>query len=90
LAIDKIKEEIAEAELFDVTISALYIATTTDYDSTLQRQVRALSDKRVVLGKLALFVLFWDDIASALLLNPAVASSCDPCKCRQQKALARS
>jgi len=72
LTLQVVNKEIAAAETFGSRLTTLYIATTSDYDSKLQREVRLLSDKRVAKDKFAVSLIFWDDVVSALLLNPAV------------------
>lgn len=72
LSLKLVEEEIANAENFQPTLSALYIATTNDYDSKLQQEVRLLSDKRVANGDFAVSMLFWDDITAGLTINPDV------------------
>jgi hypothetical protein len=72
LTMKTVTEEITNAENFKPRLSALFIATTTDHDAKLQEQVREISDKRVAEGKFAVALLFWDEIVSSLLLNPAV------------------
>jgi hypothetical protein len=72
LTLETVTAEIANAEEFKPKLSALFVATTAEHDAKLQEQVRALSDKRVAKGKFAVALLFWDEIVSSLLLNPAV------------------
>ena len=72
LVLKDVTDEVAEAEKFKGKFSALFIATTTDHDSTLQAKVRQLSDQRVALGKFAVSIMFWDEIISSLALNPIV------------------
>ncbi|WP_457937130.1 hypothetical protein [Mesorhizobium sp. 10J20-29] len=64
--------EIAAAETFEGHLSTLYIATTSDYDSVLQKDVRLLSDIRVAEGKFAVSLIFWEEVINGLILNPAV------------------
>jgi hypothetical protein len=64
--------EIVAAESFKGGLTTLYIATTADYDSSLQKDVRLLSDKRVAAGKFAVSLIFWEDVINGLVLNPAV------------------
>lgn len=70
-----VTDEIANAENFKPRLSAVFIATTTDHDVKLQEQVRVISDKRVAEEKFAVALLFWDEIVSSLLLNPAVVKA---------------
>ena len=72
LKLKDVTAEIANAEKFNGQLSALFVATTADHDAKLQEQVRQISDKRVAEGKFAVALLFWDEIVSSLLLNPAV------------------
>jgi hypothetical protein len=72
LTLESVTDEVANAEDFKPELSALFVATTADHDAKLQEQVRALSDKRLAKGKFAVALLFWDEIVSSLLLNPAV------------------
>lgn len=74
-SIKLIQSEIASAETFTPKLSTLYIATTADYDSQLQSSVRELSDERVAKGQFAVAMLFWGDIVSGLILNPAILSA---------------
>lgn len=67
-----VTSEIGKAEKFKGRLTALFLATTGDHDATLQQEVRQLSETRVAVGKFAVALLFWDDIVSGLLLNPAV------------------
>lgn len=67
-----ITTEISNAETFKGHLSALYIATTADYDSELQKRIRLLSDKRVAAGKFAVSLIFWEEIVNGLTLNPEV------------------
>jgi hypothetical protein len=70
--LDTVRAEIAAAETFEGLLSTIYIATTADYDSVLQKDVRLLSDKRVADNKFAVSVIFWEDIVNGLVLNPEV------------------
>lgn len=72
LTLKTVIAEVANADDFKPKLSALFVATTAEHDSKLQEQVRALSDKRVAKGQFAVALLFWDEIVSSLLLNPAV------------------
>ena len=72
LTLKVVTDEIDNAERFSGKLTTLYIATTAEHDATLQQQVRTLSDKRVAQGKFAVTTLFWDEIVSGLILNPAV------------------
>jgi len=72
LSLKTVQTELTAAEGFKGRLTTLYVATTADNDSKLQREVRLLSDKRVAAGKFAVSLLFWDDIVASLLLNPAV------------------
>jgi hypothetical protein len=67
--------EIAAADTFGSPLTTLYIATTADHDAKLQQEVRQISDKRVAAGKFSVSLIFWDDVVSALVLNPAVFQS---------------
>lgn len=72
LALKDVIDEVGKAEKFKGNLTTLYIATTSEHDASLQQQVRTLSDKRVTQDKFAVAVLFWDEILSGLVLNPAV------------------
>jgi hypothetical protein len=72
LTLETVTDEVANAEDFKPKLSALFIASTADHDSKLQERVRVLSDKRSAKGRFAVALLFWDEIVSSLLLNPAV------------------
>jgi hypothetical protein len=72
LPLSEVEEEVAAAEMFKGTLTALYLATTAPRDAKLQAEVRVLSDKRVANGKFAVALIFWDDVVSSLLLNPEV------------------
>jgi hypothetical protein len=72
LTLKDVTDEIGKAEAFEGNLNTLFVATTADNDARLQQQVRLLSEKRVAEGKFAVALLFWDDIVSGLLLNPAV------------------
>ena len=72
LTLDSVTNEVAKAEEFKPKLSALFIATTSDRDAKLQEQVPELSDKRVAKGRFAVALLFWGEIVSSLVLNPAV------------------
>jgi hypothetical protein len=67
-----VEDEIAAAETFGGHLTTLYVATTSENDSKLQREVRKLSDKRVAADRFAVSIIFWDDVVRALLLNPTV------------------
>ncbi len=67
-----IEKEIAEAEKFEGKLSTLYIASTADYDSPLQKDVRLLSEQRALAGKFAIGLIFWEDVTNGLKLNPDV------------------
>jgi len=72
LTMKDVAAEVAEAEKFQGIPSALFLATTTGHDSTLQAKVRQMSDQRVAQGKFAVSIMFWDEIISSLALNPTV------------------
>lgn len=72
LTLKDVVEEVTEAEKFKGALSALFLATTRDHDSTLQAKVRQLSDKRLAQGKFAVSIMFWDEIIASLALNPMV------------------
>lgn len=61
-----VRTEVKNAESFAPPIQAMYIATTAPRDSSLQEEVRVLSEARVREGKFSIGVLFWDDICSDL------------------------
>lgn len=72
LTLATVEEEAVNAEAFRPTLNTLFVATTNDHDSKLQREVRLYSDTRVAAGKFAVSLLFWEDIVGGLALNPAV------------------
>jgi hypothetical protein len=72
LTMKQVVTEVGKADNFKGKLSALFIATTAEHDSTLQGQVRELSDKRVASGDFAVAILYWDEIVSGLILNPHV------------------
>ncbi|MCK9917367.1 restriction endonuclease [Microbacteriaceae bacterium K1510] len=72
LTLKIVQNEIAAAETFAGPLTTLYIATTAENDAKLQQHVRQLSDKRVAENKFSVSLIFWDDVISALALNPAV------------------
>lgn len=72
LTMKEATDEISKAEKFKGRLSALYLAITGDHDSKFQGEIRELSDKRVASGQFAVATLYWDEIVSSLLLNPAV------------------
>ncbi len=72
LTLKDVEEEVGAAENFEGGLSALFLATTTDHDSTLQAKIRTFSDQRVAQGKFAVSIMFWDEIIAGLLLNPIV------------------
>lgn len=72
LSLKTIDAEIGNAEKFKGQLTALFMATTADHDSTLQQQLRALSEERATRGKFVVSILFWEDIIKGLVLNPAV------------------
>ena len=76
--LDTVRAEIAAAETFEGLLSTIYIATTADYDSVLQKDVRLLSGKRVADNKFAVSVIFWEDIVNGLVLNPEVFKAQSP------------
>lgn len=67
-----VEQEIDKAEKFTGQISTLFLATTAEHDAVLQKQLRILSEERARLGKFSVGALFWDDVLSALSLNPNV------------------
>ena len=72
LSLDIVIDEIKNAEDFDGLLSALFIATTADYDAPLQQAIRQISETRAEQGKFAVGIIFWDDIVRNLALNPQV------------------
>ena len=73
LGLKDVTDEIHKAEKgFKGQLTTLFFATTADCDAKLQEQVRLLSDNRVAQGLFSVALLYWDDIVSGLLLNPAV------------------
>ncbi|TCU13739.1 restriction endonuclease [Rhizobium sullae] len=75
LNLNHVSDEVANAENFKGQLTTLFVATTAEHDAKLQQQVRLLSDKRVAQGKFAVSLLYWDEIAASLVLNPAVFSA---------------
>jgi hypothetical protein len=72
LQMKDVTDEVAKAEKFKDSLSALFMATTADHDAKLQGEVRELSAKRVAAGSFAVALLYWDEIIASLLLNPKV------------------
>jgi len=75
LSFKKVKAEVENAEGYEGKLLALYIATTSKMDASLQKDVRLLSEKRVSEGKFAVGLLYWEDIFSGLALDARVLSS---------------
>ena len=67
-----IKNEIESAESFEPKIKVLYIATTADSDSKIQKYVRILSQKRSNLGKFAIALIFWNDVQQDIVKDKSV------------------
>ncbi len=61
-----IEEEIRKAEIFDINLRTLYIATTAGNDAVLQREVRAMHKDRIDQKKFGVHILFWHDIIQDL------------------------
>lgn len=72
LTMQLVENEVAQAEKFKGQLSTLYIASTGDYDSNLQKDVRLLSEQRAVAGDFAIGLIFWEDVTNGLTLNPDV------------------
>lgn len=68
-----IDEEIVKAEGFG-GLSTLYFATTAPRDVSIQRHIRETSSKRILDGKFALGIVFWDDILLEISKDPAVCA----------------
>lgn len=64
--------EIAAAESFKPALDELYIVTTAPRDARIQRTVRMVSDTRRAAGKFTVDILFWEDVASDLMLDDDV------------------
>lgn len=75
LKIDLVKAEVENSDAFEPALNTIYIATTRDRDAKLQMEVRLYSDKRVIEGKSAVGLLFWDDIVGSLGTNPSTFKS---------------
>lgn len=67
-----IENEIKKAGSFSGKLHTLYIATTTDNDVHLQKEIRKISEKRVGKDEFAVGIIFWEDIVSGLIKNPHV------------------
>jgi hypothetical protein len=67
-----INDEIIKANKFDPPLKALYIATSADRDTTIQKEVRKISESRVTSGLFSVDILFWEDICQDLILAPDV------------------
>lgn len=61
-----VNSEVTNAESFDPPLKALYVATTAQRDSTIQKAIRKLSEARILSGKFAVHLLFWDDVVNDL------------------------
>ncbi|WP_181454335.1 MULTISPECIES: restriction endonuclease [Stenotrophomonas] len=72
LTIKDVEDEIRAAEKFEGILTALFLATTGNHDSVLQRKVRTLSESRARSGDFAVGILFWEDVVRGLVLNPSV------------------
>ena len=70
-----VEREVENAEKFKGKITTIFIATTRDYDSILQAEVRSLSEERNSNNKFTVGLIFWEDIVSGLILNPSVFSA---------------
>lgn len=57
-----IREEVANAEKFNPSLSKLYIATTADTDAKTQAIIRSLSEGRRAAGEFEVSILFWGDL----------------------------
>lgn len=57
-----VEEEVAKADKFQTPIAKLLIATTSQNDAALLKQVQQLSDERANKGKFSVEIEFWDDI----------------------------
>ena len=75
LKIDLVKAEVENSDAFEPALNTIYIATTRDRDAKLQMEVRLYSDTRVIEGKSAVGLLFWDDIVGSLGTNPSTFKS---------------
>ena len=71
-------QEVLNAEGFKPALTTLFIASTAEFDATLQLQVRQLSDKRVAENKFSVALIHWEEIAEALAINPKVFKSFYP------------
>jgi hypothetical protein len=78
LKIETVIGEVRKAGAFQWPLATLYVATSAEHDANLQAQVRLLSEERVARGEFTVGLLFWDDIVSALLLDPRVFSAYYP------------
>ncbi|KQT60571.1 MULTISPECIES: hypothetical protein [unclassified Aureimonas] len=64
--------EITAAESFQPSLDELYVVTTAPRDARIQHAVRMISDTRTAAGQFTVAILFWDDIASDLMLDDDV------------------
>lgn len=64
-----IKKEILNAGSFEPPLNALYIATTSPRDASLQKVVRKILQARIDAGDFTVYLLFWDDICNDLACN---------------------
>lgn len=69
-----ILSEVEKAEKFEGGIFEFYIATSAEHDALVQEKIRELSRVRVAQGKFPIFLLFWDDIVAALVMDKRVFS----------------
>lgn len=75
LKLADVANEVGNAEKFSSPLATLYLATTAEGDSTLQADVRKLSEARSVSGKFGVGLLFWDDIVTGLFRDHKVLAS---------------
>jgi hypothetical protein len=93
IKLSSVKEEVANAELFEPKLDRLYIATTAKRDEPLQRIVRELSAQRNKAGLFKVDLLFWDDICQDLAKDedvffrhyPQLKPGADPVKAHDKK-----
>lgn len=69
---DVINKELNSAEAFTPEIKALYIATTADTDSDIQKCVRLISEEREKKGRFPVLVLFWNDLQQELVKDKVI------------------
>lgn len=69
ISITLIQNAVKHAETFTPALSGFYMATSTQRDSTLQKDVRLLSEARININKFPVGIFFWEDLVSDLVTD---------------------